>query len=200
MPDGESSISSLCVNQEEEDEREEYVTMLPSAPVSSPIESTEVPDEEPDSDASSTPSHTMPSPSPPPEPISCEERSIVANICGAIIRKKFKNKPDKTCSDCLSLLQSSNIDAQDHNLIHLREFKEGALVRPSPAIIKLCCDFEEHFLGFSGTCLPHPHPRSYIIDSFLSNYAILIYSIAVIIIHLCLHSSLIIVMFAFFTG
>jgi hypothetical protein len=173
MPDGESSISNaisqVSLDQEvEEEEAAEYGSMLPRAPESCSSESSEISndsDEDIELEVPLTPS--------PPEPISNEERAIVANICGAIIRKKIMNKPDKSCPDCLSILQSTHtIHNVDHDLIHLRDFKEGALVRPSPAIIQLCCDFEEHFLAFSNVCLPHPHPRSVIIDSFLSHYDI----------------------------
>ncbi|ELU01344.1 hypothetical protein CAPTEDRAFT_214218 [Capitella teleta] len=57
--------------------------------------------------------------------ITLAEEAVVANTCGSIVRKKYALS-DKTCTECLPLLFSTDAVPQ-HDLILLREFSDGAL-------------------------------------------------------------------------
>ncbi|ELU06776.1 hypothetical protein CAPTEDRAFT_193983, partial [Capitella teleta] len=57
--------------------------------------------------------------------ITLAEEAVVANICGSTVRKKYALS-DKTCTECLPLLFSTDA-APQHDLILLREFSDGAL-------------------------------------------------------------------------
>ena len=93
------------------------------------------------------------------------EGNIVNYICGFIIRKFRKTKSN--CEDCLSVLTSQCFPCSEseQTMILVKEFKEGALVRPNVPMTKLCLEFERHFLYHS---IPCKTPRGFLIQSFLN--------------------------------
>lgn len=91
------------------------------------------------------------------------EASIVSYIAGYVVRKLRKG--GSQCPHCMHLLLGVSY-ASHHALVELKDFTGNALVKVSDGALKLCMAFEQHYQNSTKGCIPLPHPRAMITESF----------------------------------
>ena len=91
------------------------------------------------------------------------EENVVTYISGSLVKRHIQTR---SCVECFNLCITSTSLAC-HELVQLKEYKEGCMIKVSESVFRLCCNFERHFQHSTKNGLPQYKPRTILIKTFL---------------------------------
>ena len=93
------------------------------------------------------------------------EENVVTYISGSLIKKLVQTR---SCAECFNLCISLTSLAC-HELVQLKEYKDGCMIKVSESVSRLCCNFERHFQQSTKNGLPQYTPRTVLMKTFFSH-------------------------------